>query len=356
MTGTRDLSGCETPTLRGVLDQVNAPTLSHNTRQGWGTPCLRNQIRKIGKDWRFRPGYTAGMKRKLRQQSQFHRSQIGRAQRFIRMNLGEPLSLTQIAREAGSSSYHFARLFLAYTGETPFDFLRRIRLATSLRMLEEDVEGSVTEVALSVGYETPSAFNKAFKKMVEMSPSDFRNLGKARQHEVIYDLSRPRELKEVRMNLTSTFDLVTRPVTHYVYLERLGPFAEVAPPAWNEMFPLLGAQVEQRSIVGFLGLSTIDRTKVGEEAMIYQAGVAVGAAPGRILKGLRYRKIESGKYARFVLMGPYTHVWPAFRQIFQTLAEKKVRLRDGFCIEDYVNDPKVTPEEELRTELLVPVA
>lgn len=294
-------------------------------------------------------------KKKLRQQSQFHRSQIGRAQRFIRMNLGEALSLAQIAREAGSSSYHFARLFLAYTGETPFDFLRRIRLATALRMLEEDADGAVTEIALSVGYETPSAFNKAFKKMLEMSPSDFRNLGKERQHEVIYDLSRPRELKEVAMNLTSGFEVVTRPVTHYVYLERQGPFAEVAPPAWNDMFPLLGAQVAQSSIVGYLGLSTIDRTKLGEEAMIYQAGVAVGAAPTRTLKGLQYRKIESGKYARFVLTGPYTHVWPAFRRIFQTLGESRAALREGFCIEDYVNDPKVTPEEELRTELLVPV-
>jgi AraC family transcriptional regulator len=88
---------------------------------------------------------------KTRQLSQFHRSQIGRAQRYIRLHLDGHLSLTNIAKEAGSSSYHFARLFLAYTGETPFDFLRRIRLATALRMLQEDPDGSITEIALSVG-------------------------------------------------------------------------------------------------------------------------------------------------------------------------------------------------------------
>jgi len=101
---------------------------------------------------------------KKRHQSQFHRSQIGRAQRFIRLHVSEPLTLTKIAREAGSSEYHFARLFLAYTSETPFDFLRRIRLITALRMLQEDPEGPITEIALSIGYETPSAFNKVFKK------------------------------------------------------------------------------------------------------------------------------------------------------------------------------------------------
>jgi methylphosphotriester-DNA--protein-cysteine methyltransferase len=65
-------------------------------------------------------------------QSQFHRSQIGRAQRYFRLHLAERVSLSRIAREAGSSSYHFARLFPAYVGETPFEFLRRIRLVTQL--------------------------------------------------------------------------------------------------------------------------------------------------------------------------------------------------------------------------------
>ena len=92
---------------------------------------------------------------------------------------------------------------------------------------------SVTEIALSVGYETSAAFNKSFRKTLEMNPSDFRNLGKERQDEVIYDLSRPRLLKEVAMNLSVKFEPVSRPLTHYVFLEKHGPFAEVAPPLWK---------------------------------------------------------------------------------------------------------------------------
>src|SRR5215472_202120 len=107
-------------------------------------------------------------------QSQFHRSQIGRAQRYIRLHLAERMSLVRIAREAGSSSYHFARLFQAYVGETPFEFLRRMRLMTALRMLQEDADVSVTEIALSVSYETSAAFNKSFRKTLEMTPSKDR--------------------------------------------------------------------------------------------------------------------------------------------------------------------------------------
>jgi AraC family transcriptional regulator len=293
---------------------------------------------------------------KLRHQTQFHRSQIGRAQRYMRRNLYEPLTLDRIAREAGSSSYHFARLFLAYTGETLFDFLRRIRITTALRMLHQDPECAVTEIALGVGYETPSAFNKVFKKLLEMSPRDFRNLGKDLQYEVIYRLSKQRTRKEITMNLTKHFEIVTRPTTHYVFLEKHGPFAEVAPPAWDQMHPLVATQVPQDEIVEFLGLSGIDRRKMGEDSMIYQAGVAVSRPPKAQMKGLEYRKIEGGKYARFLLVGPYAHIAPAFDQVFKTLAENQVQLREEYCIENYLNDPKLTPEDQLKTEILVPAA
>jgi AraC family transcriptional regulator len=293
--------------------------------------------------------------RKKFHQSQFHRSQIGRAQRYIRLHLSDPMTLGRIAREAGSSSYHFARLFLAYTGETPFEFLRRLRLVTALRMLQEDADASVTEIALSVGYETSAAFNKSFRKALLTNPSDFRKLGKERQHDVIYDLSRPRLQKEITMNLTQQFETVTRPPTHYVFLEKLGPFPEVAPPLWSNLIPLI-QQLDQQQIREYLGLSGIDKTQVGEETMIYQAGVALGSQPGKLPDGMRHRTIERGNYAKFVLVGPYSQIWMAFDKIFKTLAERKVALRPEFCIENYVNDPRVTPEDKLQTELLVPIA
>jgi len=291
---------------------------------------------------------------KKQQQSQFHRSQIGRAQRFMRLHLTEPMSLARIAREAGSSSYHFARLFQAYVGETPFGFLRRLRLLEALRMLQEDVDASVTEIAMGIGYDTAAAFNKAMRKTIDATPSEFRTMGKERQDAVVYDLSRPKLPKETLMNL-SAFETVTRSLTHYVYLEKRGPFGEVAPPLWNELQPLL-PRLGPGQIREFLGVSGIDKSRAGEDAMIYQAGVSMATEPGKLPGGLQHRAIPSGRYARFVLTGPYAQIWPAFDRVFKTLAEKKVELRPEFCIENYLNDPRVTPEDELLTEILVPVA
>lgn len=290
--------------------------------------------------------------------TQFRRSQIGRAQRFIRLHLNLPVTLEEIAREAGASPFHFVRIFLAYTGETPFDFLRRVRLATAVRMLQEDPCGSITEIALSVGYETPSAFDKLFKRGLGMSPRGFRNLGKDRQYDFIYRLAKPLESKEegVKLNMNLKPEMVGRPATHYVYLERTGPFAEIAPPAWPEMFRLLNGSIAHQRFTEMLGLSTIDRTRQGEDAMIYQAGVGLASKPAAVPKGLQYRKIDAGSYAQFLLIGPYSQIWIAFSQIFRALAESSVALREGYCIENYLNDPQVTPEDQLQTQILIPVA
>lgn len=291
-------------------------------------------------------------------QSQFHRSQIGRAQRFIRLHMHSPLTLDEIAREAGASPFHFVRIFMAYTGETPFGFLRRVRLMTAVRMLQEDPVGAITEIALSVGYETPSAFNKVFKQKLQMSPREFRNLGKAEQYELIYRLAKPIESKEETMELNMNLkpEIVVRPTSHYVYLRRTGPFAEVAPPAWDEMFRLLAGKIGHDQFTELLGLSGIDKSKQGEEAMMYEAGVCVADKPVKISEGLQYKKLNGGKYAQFLLTGPYSQIWIAFSQIFRALSEGKVTLREDFCIENYINDPKVTPAEELQTQILIPLA
>ncbi len=291
-------------------------------------------------------------------QTQFHRSQVGRAQRFIRLHLTEPLTLDRIAREGGSSSYHFARLFQAYVGETPFEFIRRIRLVTALTMLQEDSESSITEVALGIGYDTPAAFNKTVRKLVNLTPSEFRNLGKESQNALIYDLSQPRYPKgyagEAKVNLTTEFETVARDTTHYFYLENRGPFAEIAPPLWGQLQPIV-RRMGAGKIREYLGLSGVDKSKAGEDAMIYQAGVALAEKPGELPAGIQYRAIEAGNYARFVLTGPYSQIWRAFDFIFKTLASKQIALRPEFCIENYLNDPQVTPESALKTELLVPV-
>lgn len=289
---------------------------------------------------------------------QLHQSQIERARRYIRQHFNHHMRTNDIAKESGASPFHFARIFLAYTGLTPFDFLRNVRLTKALHILRADCKCPITEIALAVGYETPSAFNKVFKKACGISPREFRKLGQARQAQLIHDLERSQFAMEMSMplNMSLTPETVIRPDIHYLYVEKMnGAFQDIAKQAWPEMMEKLGNALNPGEVTEYLGLSTIDRSKKDEETTIYQAGVALPEEPSRKPKGLQYKKLKSGRYAKFMLRGSYTQLWIAFSEIFRSLSESKINLRGGFCIENYLNDPRITPEEALLTEILIPI-
>lgn len=89
---------------------------------------------------------------------------------------------------------------------------------------------------------------------------------------------------------------------------------------------------------------------------IYRAGVAVAAPPVSLPAGVAYEKFSGGKYSRFVLTGSYSNLGPATGLAFRLAAEQRIPLRDDYNIENYVNDPRVTPEDQLITEILFPTA
>ncbi len=98
---------------------------------------------------------------------------LRRVDAFMRESLGASVSLDAMAREAGLSRFHFLRLFKQAYGETPFTRLTRLRMEEAQRRLARGSE-SVTEVALSCGYDSPAHFASAFRRMVGVSPSAYR--------------------------------------------------------------------------------------------------------------------------------------------------------------------------------------
>ncbi len=149
------------------------------------------------------------------------------------------------------------------------------------------------------------------------------------------------------MNLTEEPEIVTWPETHYVFVEKVGPFMVTAPAAWQAAHTYLPALTEHNRITGYMSLY-----KMGPNT--YRAGFAIGAPPEELPPGLEYQKFAGGKYSRFTLTGPYSNLPQASRRVFEVVSEKQIELRADFCIENYLTDPRVTPEDQLLTEILVP--
>jgi predicted transcriptional regulator YdeE len=149
------------------------------------------------------------------------------------------------------------------------------------------------------------------------------------------------------MNLTMEPEIVIWPENHYVFVERIGPFMQNAGQAWQSAHALVPALSEHNKIIGYMSLY-----KCGPE--IYRAGFALGEGPVNLPEGLAYEKFSGGKYSRFVLTGPYSNLPEASGMVWKIVADRRIEIRDDFAIENYVNDPRTTPEEELITEILVP--
>jgi DNA gyrase inhibitor GyrI len=151
------------------------------------------------------------------------------------------------------------------------------------------------------------------------------------------------------MNLTQEPEIVNWPETHYVFVEKIGPFMTNAPQAWQDVHQFAAAISAHNQITGAFSLY-----KMGPK--IYRAGFSLSAPPVQLPEGLQYEKFVGGKYSRFVLTGPYSGLPEASGRVWAMVSEKKIELRDDYAIENYLNDPKTTPEEQLITEILVPAA
>jgi len=99
---------------------------------------------------------------------------LRRAIEFMYLHSAEELSLSEIAREAFLSAYHFARLFKRITGLTPHNYLANIRIEQARHLLGTS-DLSINAIATRVGYESQSHFAKLFRAATGLTPKEFRN-------------------------------------------------------------------------------------------------------------------------------------------------------------------------------------
>lgn len=82
---------------------------------------------------------------------------------YIQKNIDKPLNLDDVACHANFSPFHFHRIFTALEGETPAEFILRLRVEKIARLLQEQNDTSITEIAYSCGFSNYTSFNRAFK-------------------------------------------------------------------------------------------------------------------------------------------------------------------------------------------------
>jgi AraC family transcriptional regulator len=95
---------------------------------------------------------------------------------LIEGNMEEQLDITEIARAACSSTFHFQRMFNILTGMTVAEYVRKRKLTLAAQELAL-TDAKVLDVALKYGYDSPESFAKAFRKAHGIPPSAARDPG-----------------------------------------------------------------------------------------------------------------------------------------------------------------------------------
>jgi AraC-like DNA-binding protein len=94
---------------------------------------------------------------------------------YVEANIGGALNLDDLASVVHVSSFHFAGLFKSATGETPHDFVTRVRIEKAKSLLR-DTDWPASKIAKHVGLSNKSHFSAALRRFVGLTPIGFRNV------------------------------------------------------------------------------------------------------------------------------------------------------------------------------------
>ena len=98
---------------------------------------------------------------------------ICQAQAYIEENLSAKISFEELASNLATSRRNFDRRFIKATGNTPVEYLQRVKVEVAKSTLEKGRK-SIFEVMSEVGYADDKAFREVFKKITGLSPLDYK--------------------------------------------------------------------------------------------------------------------------------------------------------------------------------------
>ncbi|WP_245574099.1 AraC family transcriptional regulator [Amycolatopsis nigrescens] len=122
--------------------------------------------------WRLLTGEQGALVRQIGT-ADGHLTHIASTVRWIRENYASPLSVADLADLAGMSESTFHRHFRAATSMTPIEFRQQIRLQEA-RVLLAAGTTTVAEAGYLVGYESPSQFNREYRRAFGTTPGSAR--------------------------------------------------------------------------------------------------------------------------------------------------------------------------------------
>ncbi len=305
-------------------------------------------------------------------------SRINKTFDYIESNIEKQMTLEELATVANFSKFHFNRIFYSIVGETPFQFIMRVRIEKSAILILANKNVSISEIAFRCGFSDISIFSRNFKSYFKMSATQYRqkkfnyrnicqqdsNLSQqdSNSHQ---DDNRPTqyfcpELRTIKwrtkMKQNKSVEVKLLPKMTLAYIRHIGPYKgdeKLFERIWNKLFTWAGP----RSLIGGTDFRSLiiyhDDPNVTIEDKL-RMSVCITVPPETKVEGeVGKMEIEEAKYvvARFELDGSeFQEAWDwVYGQWFPASGYQP---DDKPCFEMYPEDPK---DGKFIVDICVPV-
>ena len=95
---------------------------------------------------------------------------------YVSQNFGQDISLEDIAKNCNMTPQSFCRFFKKRTQKTFIDFLNEFRISHAKKLMIENEEMTIREIAFDSGFNSISNFNKIFKSLTAVTPKEYKDM------------------------------------------------------------------------------------------------------------------------------------------------------------------------------------
>jgi AraC family transcriptional regulator len=243
---------------------------------------------------------------------------INRLLDHISHNPTEEYNLNDMAEIANFSPFHFHRIFSALVGETPQDFIRRVRLEQAVLRMELNSKPNFTRIAIDCGFPSPAHFTKSFKRYFGVSPRMYK---KSKKRHVFPDAKSytlgetiPQAWEERNTEIT----VRTMPTFHVAYVRHIGEYDMRIGLAWRKLMKW-AANHPSVNPRGLRISRSYDDPEVTPEGMKrYDACLCVDVDIDPEDE-IGITDIEGGLYGEFRYEGPVAGIDSFFEHVFKAV-------------------------------------
>lgn len=303
---------------------------------------------------------------------QEYTARINRVMDYISRNLDKPVDLSVMADIASFSPYHFHRIFTYLVGETPNNFLSRIRLEKAACILQDDKKSSISDIAYRCGFINVSSFSRAFRNYFEMSAKEFRESEKAifvkdgvrysknckpiskigKNSQDLNDHLCSVELKQLII-MDTNIEVKQMPELNLIYCRHMGAFNKIG-QAYEKLFRWAIPHGVVKPGAKTVTVYHDDPSVTSVEKVRQDASLVVDhdvKVEGEIGKST----ISAGKYAVGHFKIPETGFEQAWNTMCSWLTESGYQPGEGPTYELYHNNYSGDPEHKFIVDICIPV-